>query len=213
MRYQRALRRPTMELRPSAASRQLPHDAPVRLPSARRRLAALRPASCDSDVASICRSMRVRGHPKAKKYLNKPIPLVDKLQLVCCDDHATGEFVRTIFHLFGVPNPVFDTQPEGLDNMESDTIDDNDHQEQPRSSTINCNNRPPRASRTSNGDVAITDIAQSIGQIAASMKGMKKKNWKDKLTDFLETLRDYNVKDMNLLYVTLSNDRRLAEDF
>ncbi|KAJ0959912.1 hypothetical protein J5N97_000322 [Dioscorea zingiberensis] len=155
----------------------------------------------------------IEGHPKAKDYLNKPIPMFDELQMVCGDDHATGEFARSIFHPFGVPDPISETQPEGDDNMESDPIDNNEQQEQPRSSTSNRNSRPPRASRTSNEDVIMTDIAQGIGQMAGSLKGLRKKNWKEKLTDALDTLQGYSIQDMNLLYVTLRNDRRLAEDF
>ncbi|KAJ0972500.1 hypothetical protein J5N97_020459 [Dioscorea zingiberensis] len=155
----------------------------------------------------------VEGHPKAKDYLNKSIPLFDELRMVYGDDHATGDFARTIFHPFGVPDPVSETQPEGLDNMESDPLTDNEQQEQPRTSTSNRNSRPPRASRSSNDDVIMTDIAQGIGQIAGSLKGLKKKNWKEKLTDALDTLQGYSIQDMNLLYVTLRDDRRLAEDF
>ncbi|KAJ0960414.1 hypothetical protein J5N97_001776 [Dioscorea zingiberensis] len=155
----------------------------------------------------------VEGHPKAKDYLNKPIPLLDELRLVCGDDHATGEFARTIFHPFGVPNPVLETQPEGVDTMESDPLDENEQQEQPRSSTSNRNIRPPRASRTNNEDTIMNDISQSIGQMLASLKALKKKNWKEKLTEALDTLQGYSIEDMNTLYVTLRADRRLAEDF
>ncbi|KAJ0967895.1 hypothetical protein J5N97_024812 [Dioscorea zingiberensis] len=133
----------------------------------------------------------VEGHPKAKDYLNKPIPLFDELRMVCGDNHATGEFAWSIFHPFGVSDPVFETQPEGLDNMESDSLNDTEQQEQPRSSTSNRNSRPPRASRTNNEDVVMTDIAQGIGQIAGSLKGLKKNNWKEKLTDALDTLQGY----------------------
>ncbi|KAJ0985247.1 hypothetical protein J5N97_003603 [Dioscorea zingiberensis] len=155
----------------------------------------------------------VEGHPKAKDYRNKPIPMFDELRMVCGDDQATGEFARSIFHPFGVPDLVSETQPEGDDNMESDPINDNEQQEQPRSSTSNRNSRPPRASRTNNEDVIMTGIAQGIGQIGGSLKGLRKKNWKEKLTDALDTLQGYSIQDMNLLYVTLRNDRRLAEDF
>ncbi|KAJ0970549.1 hypothetical protein J5N97_018508 [Dioscorea zingiberensis] len=155
----------------------------------------------------------VEGHPKVKDYMKKPIPMFDELRMVCGDDHATGEFARSIFHLFGVPDPVSKTQPEGLDNMESNPLDENEQQEQPMSSTSNRNSRPPRASRTSNEDVIMTDIAQGIGQIAGLLRGLRKKNWKEKLVDALDTLQDYSIQDMNLLYVTLRNDRRLAEDF
>ncbi|KAJ0989639.1 hypothetical protein J5N97_007995 [Dioscorea zingiberensis] len=155
----------------------------------------------------------VEGHPKAKDYLNKPIPLLDELRLVCGDDHATGEFARTIFHPFGVPNPVLETQPEGVDTMESDPLDENEQQEQPRSSTSNDNIRPPRASRTNNEDTIMNDISQSIGQMPASLKALKKKNWKEKLTEALDTLQGYSIEDMNTLYVTLRADRRLVEDF
>ncbi|KAJ0960975.1 hypothetical protein J5N97_001053 [Dioscorea zingiberensis] len=130
----------------------------------------------------------VEGHPKAKDYLNKPIPLLDELQLVCGDDQATGEFTWTIFHPFGVPYPVLETQPEGHDNMESYPLDENEKQEQPRSSKSNRNSRPPRASRTSNEDTIMIDIVQSIGQMAGSLKALKKKNWKEKLTEALDTL-------------------------
>ncbi|KAJ0978021.1 hypothetical protein J5N97_013495 [Dioscorea zingiberensis] len=153
----------------------------------------------------------LKGHPKAKDYLNKPIPLFDELRMVCGDNHATGEW--SIFHPFGVSDPISETQPEGLDNMESDPLNDNEQQEQPRSSTSNRNSRPPWALRTSNEDVIITDIAQGIGQITGSLKELKKKNWKEKLTDALDTLQGYSIQDMSLLYVTLRDDRRLAEDF
>ncbi|KAJ0967951.1 hypothetical protein J5N97_024868 [Dioscorea zingiberensis] len=133
----------------------------------------------------------VEGHPKAKDYLNKPIPMFDELRMVCGDDHATGEFARSIFHPFGVPDPVSETQPEGLDNMESDPVDDNEQQEQPRSSTSIRNSRPPRASRTNTEEVIMKDIAQGIGQMAGSLKGLRKKNWKEKLTDALDTLQGY----------------------
>ncbi|KAJ0984130.1 hypothetical protein J5N97_002486 [Dioscorea zingiberensis] len=155
----------------------------------------------------------MKGHAKAKDYLNNPIPLFDELRLLCGDDHVTGEFAWTIFYPFGVLDPVFETQPEGLDNMESDPLDDNEQQEQPRSSTNIRNNRPPRASRTSIGEFIMTDIAKGIAQIAGSLKGLKEKNWKEKLTDALDTLQGYNIQDMNLLYVTQSNDRRLTKDF
>ncbi|KAJ0963076.1 hypothetical protein J5N97_028198 [Dioscorea zingiberensis] len=107
----------------------------------------------------------VEGHPKAKDYLNKPIPMFDELRMVCGNDHTTGEFARSIFHPFGVPDPVSETQLEGDDNMESDPIDNNEQQQQPRSSTSNRNSRPPRASRTSNEDVIMTDIAQGDGVV------------------------------------------------
>ncbi|KAJ0981518.1 hypothetical protein J5N97_009773 [Dioscorea zingiberensis] len=119
----------------------------------------------------------------------------------------------TIFHPFGVPDPVLETQPEGVDTMESDPLDENEQQEQPRSSTSNRNNRPPRASRTNNEDTIMNDISQSIGQMAGSLKALKKKNWKEKLTEALDTLQGYSIEDMNTLYVTLRADRRLAEDF
>ncbi|KAJ0981644.1 hypothetical protein J5N97_009899 [Dioscorea zingiberensis] len=133
------------------------------------------------------------GHPKSKNYLNKPIPLFDELRMVCGDDHVTGEFAQSIFRPFGVPDLVSETQPEGHDNIDSDPLDDNEQQEQPRSFTSNRNSRPPRASRTSNEDVIMTNIAQVIGQIAGSLKGLKKKNWKEKLTDALNTLQGYNI--------------------
>ncbi|KAJ0962013.1 hypothetical protein J5N97_029841 [Dioscorea zingiberensis] len=145
----------------------------------------------------------VEGQPKAKEYLNKPILLFDELRLVCGEDHGTDKYARTIFHPFGVLDPVFETTLEGLDNMESDPLDDNDHKEQSRSSSSNCNSMSPQASRTSNEDIIMTDIALGIGKIASSLKWLKKKNWKEKLTDALETLLGYSVEDMNLLYVTL----------
>ncbi|KAJ0969927.1 hypothetical protein J5N97_022804 [Dioscorea zingiberensis] len=151
----------------------------------------------------------VEGHSKAKDYLNKPIPMFDELRMVCSDDHVTGEFARSIFHPFGVLDPLSETQPEGLDNMESDPVDDNEQQEQSRSSTSNRNSRPPCASRTSNKDVIMTDIAQGIGQIACSLKGLRKM----KLTDALDTLQGYSIQEMNMLYVTLRDDRHLTEYF
>ncbi|KAJ0975462.1 hypothetical protein J5N97_017427 [Dioscorea zingiberensis] len=83
--------------------------------------------------------------------------------------------------------------------MESDPLDENEQQEQPRSSTSNRNSRPPRASRTSNEDTIMTDIVQSIGQMAGSLKALKKKNWKEKLTKALDTLQGYSIQHMNLL--------------
>ncbi|KAJ0967955.1 hypothetical protein J5N97_024872 [Dioscorea zingiberensis] len=154
----------------------------------------------------------VEGHPKAKDYLNKSIPLFDELRMVCGDDHATGDFARTIFHPFGVPDPVSETQPEGLDNMESDPLTDNEQQEQPRTSTSNRNSRPPRASRSSNDDVIMTDIAQGIGQIAGLLKGLKKKNWKEKLTDALDTLQGFSIRGHESI-VCNSADDSATEDF
>ncbi|KAJ0960162.1 hypothetical protein J5N97_002053 [Dioscorea zingiberensis] len=155
----------------------------------------------------------LKGYPKAKEYLNKPIPLFEELRVVCGDDHATGEFARTIFQPFGASEQAVETETEGHDDMESDPSPGTVHHEQPINSSSNRNNRPPRASRSSNEDAAMSDIAHSIGEIAASMKRMKKKSWKDKLTDALDTLQGYSVQDMNLLYMTLRNDRPLAEGF
>ncbi|XP_039134245.1 uncharacterized protein LOC120271639 [Dioscorea cayenensis subsp. rotundata] len=41
------------------------------------------------------------GQPKTMEYLNKPIPIFDNLCLVAGDDHATGDYARTIFDEFG----------------------------------------------------------------------------------------------------------------
>ncbi|KAJ0978288.1 hypothetical protein J5N97_013762 [Dioscorea zingiberensis] len=54
---------------------------------------------------------------------------------------------------------------------------------------------------------------ESISQMSGSLKALKKKNWKEKLTEALDTLQGYSIEDMNTLYVTLRADRRLAEDF
>ncbi|KAJ0984864.1 hypothetical protein J5N97_003220 [Dioscorea zingiberensis] len=62
-----------------------------------KKLLALSGVGCNDDVKMIVLEDEayctyVEAFPKFKELLNRPIPDFDDMQLICGDDHATGEF-------------------------------------------------------------------------------------------------------------------------
>ncbi|KAJ0972659.1 hypothetical protein J5N97_020618 [Dioscorea zingiberensis] len=96
----------------------------------------------------------VESHPKAKDLVNKPIPYYDDLWIVSSDDHATGEFTRSIFDWFvsdeantegnNEPSTEF-VEPEA----ELELLEPNDQQrELPRHTSSTITTRGGHASRS-----------------------------------------------------------------
>ncbi|XP_039146821.1 uncharacterized protein LOC120284067 [Dioscorea cayenensis subsp. rotundata] len=117
----------------------------------------------------------VKGQPKAKEYLNKPIPFFEELWLVARDDHATCDHARTIYHQFGATT------------LEGESA------------------RPP--------NMPMDCEPVDIGELAASIKTTKKKTWKEKLSDALWGMENYDDNEMEMVFEKLIKDKKQAENF
>ncbi|XP_039141289.1 uncharacterized protein LOC120278613 [Dioscorea cayenensis subsp. rotundata] len=65
------------------------------------------------------------GQPKAKEYLNKPIPFFEELQLVDGDDHTTGDQAHSIYQHFGGTNEEDENPPTPDVPMEHEPLETN----------------------------------------------------------------------------------------
>ncbi|XP_039138730.1 uncharacterized protein LOC120276054 [Dioscorea cayenensis subsp. rotundata] len=72
----------------------------------------------------------VEGQPKAKEYLNKPIPFFEELRLVAGDDHATGDQARSIYQQFGGTNEEDENPPTPDVPMEHEPLETNVHRQE-----------------------------------------------------------------------------------
>ncbi|KAJ0961992.1 hypothetical protein J5N97_029820 [Dioscorea zingiberensis] len=125
----------------------------------------------------------VESHSKAKELLNTPIPHFNDLQIICGDDHATGEFARTIFYQFGSEN----TEAEGAGaEMESEPSENNNNnnnnnneREAARTSTANNAQKRRRASRVSSDGAAVDTMSNKFDRLATSIDNSNK-DWKEK---------------------------------
>ncbi|KAH7672047.1 Myb/SANT-like domain-containing protein [Dioscorea alata] len=156
----------------------------------------------------------VEGQPKAKEYLNKPIPFFDELRLVAGDDHAIGDHARTIYHQFGAttledesappPNTPVDCEPMDTSNQRHEAL-----RSHASKSTARANRRP----RNNGDNVASENIGDKLGELAASIKESRKKTWKEKLSDALWEMEGYDDNEMEMVFERLINDKKQAENF
>ncbi|KAH7672048.1 Myb/SANT-like domain-containing protein [Dioscorea alata] len=156
----------------------------------------------------------IEGQPKAKDYLNKPIPFFDELRLIAGDDHATGDYARTIFDQFGgtpgedesipPPNAPLDSEPMNTGTQRREAL---------RSSTNMTTARTTRRTRTNVENGLGENIGEKIGELATSIDKTRKRTWKEKLTDVLWDMEGYSDDDMEMVYNKLIDNKKEAENF
>ncbi|KAH7681900.1 Myb/SANT-like domain-containing protein [Dioscorea alata] len=140
----------------------------------------------------------IEGQPKAKEYLNKPIPFFDELRLIAGDDHATGDYARTIFDQFGGTPGEDDSAPPPNAPLDGEPMDTgNQRHEALRSSMNKTTARATRRTRT-NGD---NGSGENIGEKI------------EKLTDVLWDMEGYSDDDMEMVYNKLIDNKKEAENF
>ncbi|KAH7650997.1 ArsR-like helix-turn-helix domain-containing protein [Dioscorea alata] len=154
------------------------------------------------------------GQPKAKEYLNKPIPFFDELRLVVGDDHATGDYAWTIFDQFGgtpgenksalPPNTPLEGEPMDTENQRHEAL---------RFSTNKTTARATRRTRTNGENGSGENIGEKIGELAASIDRSRKRTWKEKLTYVLWDMEGYSDDNMEMVYNKLINNKKEAENF
>ncbi|KAJ0966322.1 hypothetical protein J5N97_027460 [Dioscorea zingiberensis] len=160
----------------------------------------------------------VESHPKAKDLLNKLIPHYDDLRMVCGDDHATGEFARSIFDRFGSDEadtegnnepPTEYVEPE----PEPEPLEPNDQQQElPRNTSSTTTARGGRASRMSNDNFLVEHFGEKFDRLSASIEGAKAKPWKDRLSDALWSMESYSDEDLDMVFELLKTKKKLAEN-
>ncbi|KAH7663248.1 hypothetical protein IHE45_14G040800 [Dioscorea alata] len=156
----------------------------------------------------------VEGQPKAKEYLNKHIPFFEELRLVAGDDHATGDQARSIYQQFGGTNEEDENPPTPDVPMENEPLETNvQRQEGARSSAYRSTARTSCMSRSINENIASDNLANKLGELAASIKDNKKKTWKEKLSDALWSMEGYSDADMDMVFEKLRVNKDLAEAF
>ncbi|XP_039137644.1 uncharacterized protein LOC120275190 [Dioscorea cayenensis subsp. rotundata] len=128
----------------------------------------------------------VEGHQKAKEYLNKPIPLFEELRLVAGDDHATGDYARSIYDQFGgtIHEDKHDTIPDNVpapnDPMDCEAFEQNSRRHEVlRSNSSKSTARSSRTIRTMGENGAMEIVGDKLGQLATSID-RGKKNMKGK---------------------------------
>ncbi|KAJ0985531.1 hypothetical protein J5N97_003887 [Dioscorea zingiberensis] len=164
------------------------------------------------------RKLEPPAFPKAKELLNKPIPHFDDLRIICGDDHATGEFARTIFHQFGSEN----TKEEGAGagagvDMETEPSENNNNNnnnegETARTSTTNNAQKRRRASRVNSEGTSVDPMCNKFDRLATSIDNSSK-DWKEKMSDALWSMEGYDDDELEIVYLALRGNRDLAEDF
>ncbi|KAH7650984.1 hypothetical protein IHE45_20G027500 [Dioscorea alata] len=129
----------------------------------------------------------VEGHPKAKEYLNKPIPLFEELRLVAGDDHATGDYARSIYDQFGgtIHEDDHDTVPDNVlapnDPMDCEAVEGNSRRHEVlRSNTSKTTARSTRTRRTMGENDGMEIVGDKLGQLATSIDRAKKKDMEGK---------------------------------
>ncbi|KAH7668768.1 hypothetical protein IHE45_11G033300 [Dioscorea alata] len=174
----------------------------------------------------------VEGQPKAKEYLNKPIPFFEELLLVVGDDHATGDKARcggTNEEDENPPTPDVPMEHEPLETIEAnklllsyalwsmeanEPLETNVHrQEGARSSAYRSTARTNCMARSINENIASDNLANKLGELAASIKENKKKTWKDKLSYALWSMKGYSDADMDIVFEKLRVNKDHAEAF
>ncbi|XP_039146793.1 uncharacterized protein LOC120284034 [Dioscorea cayenensis subsp. rotundata] len=144
-------------------------------------------------------------HPKAKKYLNKPIPLFEELRLVARDDHATGDYAQSIYDQFGgtIHEDDHDTIPDNVPgpNEPMDCkafVANNRRHEVLRSNASKTTTKSSRTTRTMCENVGMEIVGDKLGQLATSINRARKKASKEKLSDALWDMEGYDDKDMGM---------------
>ncbi|KAJ0964711.1 hypothetical protein J5N97_025849 [Dioscorea zingiberensis] len=160
-----------------------------------------------------------RVHLRRKDLSTKPIPHYDDLRIVCGDDHATGEFARSIFDRFGSdeadtegnnepPTEYVDPDPE----PEPEQLEPNDQQrELPRHTSSTTTARGGRASRLSNDNFLVEHFGEKFDRLSASIEGAKPKPWKYRLSDALWSMEGYSDEDLDMVFELLKAKKKLAE--
>ncbi|KAJ0975167.1 hypothetical protein J5N97_017132 [Dioscorea zingiberensis] len=162
----------------------------------------------------------VESFPKAKDLLSKPIPYYDDLRIVCGDDHATGDFARSIFDRFGSDDP--DT--EGNNKTPTNELEHefeppvppepNDQQREfPRHTSSASTARTGRASRLSNKNFIMDHFGEKFDGLSASIEASKPKPWKLMLSDALWSMEGYSDADLDMVFDILREDKKLAKGF
>ncbi|XP_039145340.1 uncharacterized protein LOC120282566 [Dioscorea cayenensis subsp. rotundata] len=156
----------------------------------------------------------VEGQPKAKEYLNKPIPFFDELRLVAGDDHATGDYARTIFDQFGSTPGEDESAPPLNTPLDGEPMEtENERHEALRASTNKTTARATRRTRTNGENGLGENIGEKIGELAASIDRNRKRTWKEKLADVLWNMEGYSDDDMEMVYNKLIDNKKEAENF
>ncbi|KAH7650979.1 Fumarate reductase/succinate dehydrogenase flavoprotein-like C-terminal protein [Dioscorea alata] len=156
----------------------------------------------------------VEGQPKAKEYLNKPIPLLEELCLVAEDDHATGDHARSFYDQFGGTTPEDNNVPEPNEPMDCEAFEANSQiHEVLRSTTNKTTARSSRIRRTMGENVGMENVGDKLGQLVASIGQARKKTWKKKLSDALWDIKGYDNKDMGMVFGKLMKNKAQAELF
>ncbi|KAH7681731.1 Ribonuclease H-like protein [Dioscorea alata] len=156
----------------------------------------------------------VEGQPKAKEYLNKSIPFFDELRLVAGDDHATGDYARTIYHQFGATTLEEDNAPPPNAPVDCEPMDTGEQRHEAlRSCASKSTARASRRPRNNGDNGASENIGDKLSELASSIKESKKKTWKEKLSDALWEMEGYDDNDMEMVFEKLINDKRQAENF
>ncbi|KAJ0970477.1 hypothetical protein J5N97_023354 [Dioscorea zingiberensis] len=176
------------------------------------------------EIESYC--TYVESFPKAKDLLNKPIPHYDDLRIVCGDDHATGDFARSIFDRFGSDDPDTEgnneTPTNELEHESEPPVppEPNDQQREfPRHTSSASTARTGRASRLSNENFIMDHFGEKFDRLSASIEASnsieasRPKPWKLMLSDALWSMEGYSDADLDMVFEILRDDRKLAEGF